>query len=195
MQNQLERQLSGSVPEVMERLVDALRQQGLEVLQGDAEDEADLRMVTATDPDAVADAARSDPDAAAVGTASISVRRTGDGARITLLDPTAKAALTEEADLLDPGQRLRDAITRALDALGSAADGEDGEEGQGSEESRSRAGDPEVRDALLDAIRQTTTSIGDMDTRDRAEVLFTLAKAYTAIASLDRTEEVELHLA
>lgn len=195
MQNQLERQLSGSVSEVVDRLVDALRQQGLEVMQGDAEDEADLRMVTAIDPDALADATRSDPDAAAVGTASISVRRTGDGVRITLLDPTAKATLTEEADLLEPSQHLRDAITRALDALTATSGSEAGDEGQGSEGPTAPAGDPEVRQALLDAIRSTSTSIGDMDTRDRADVLFTLAKAYTAIASLDRTEEIELHLA
>lgn len=189
MQNQLERQLSGSVDEVMQRLVYALRQQGLDVMQGDADEEADLRTVTATDPDAVADATRFDPGAAAVGIASISVRRTGAGVRITLIDPMAKAALTEEADLLDPGQHLRDAITRALDALGTGSNTE------GSEESAVRAGDPMVRHALLDAIRQTTMSIEDLDTLDRADVLLTLAKAYTAIASLDRTEEVELHLA
>lgn len=56
-------------------------------------------------------------------------------------------------------------------------------------------GDPEVRQALLDAIRETTTPLENLDAQGRADVLFTLAKAYTAIALLDRTEEVELHLA
>lgn len=189
MQHRLDRQIPGSVNEVVTRLVEVLQQQGLTVTEPDMGEGNDVRAVDVTHPDVGATATDIDPDAGTVGTASISVAQAGDDVRITLIDPVAKATLTEEADLLEPTQRLHDAITQALDSLVAAS------EDEGGEGLTSQVGDPRVRQALLDAIQQTTTALEDLDTQARADTLFVLAKAYTAIVSLERTEEIELHLA
>ena len=175
----------------MERLAEALQEQGLTVTRPDAGENDAVSTVDVTDPDVIASATDIDPDAATVGTASISVRQAGEDVRIALIDPVVKATLSEDADLLNPTQRLQDAITQALDSLRAAGSAED----EGGEKPTSQVGDPKVRQALLDAIQQTTTNLEDLDTQARAETLFVLAKAYTAIFSLERTEEIELHLA
>ena len=189
MQHSLDRQIPGSVNEVVTRLVEVLQERGLTVTQPDTGEGNDVRAVDVTDPDVIASATDVDNDAATVGTASISVRPAGEDVRITLLDPVAKATLTDKADLLDPTQRLQDAITQALDTLMGAAEEED------DEEPTPQVSDPRVRQTLLDAIQKTTTALEDLDTRARADTLFVLAKAYTAIVSLERTQEIELHLA
>ena len=189
MQNRLDRQLPGSVDEVMEQLVESLEQQGLTVTQPDTGEGNDVATVAVADPEAIASATDTDPDAATIGTASISVRQAGDDVQITLIEPVAKATVTGDADLLEPAEGVQTGIAQALDSLADRSDDEGGGEG------KSQVGDPKTRRALLDAIHQATTSLGDMDTQARADTLFVLAKAYTAIVSLERTEEIELHLA
>lgn len=187
MQNRLDRQMPGSADEVVERLVEALRQQGLTVTQGDTGEKNDVRTVTVTDPDAVSRATDTDHDAAPVATTTIGVRQAGDEVHITLLEPVAQATVTGNADLLEPAQRLRASISKALDALATATEDGDGERPPG-------VGEREVRRALLDAIHQTAESLAGLDTQARADTLFVLAKAYTAVLSLERTQEIELHL-
>lgn len=187
MRNRLDRQMPGSVDEVVERLVETLRQQGLTVTQGDTGENNDVRTVTATDPDAVSRATDTDPDAAPVATTTIGVRQAGDEVHVTLIEPVAQATVTGDADLLGPARRLRASISEALDALAAASEDGDGEGTPG-------VGEREVRRALLDAIQQTTKSLAGLDTQARADTLFVLAKAYTALFSLERTEEIELHL-
>ena len=184
MENSLDRQVSGSADDVVDRLAQALQQQGLTVTARHAAGkDQELRMLTVTDPKAAQAAVDADPDAATVASVPISVRQLDDGVRITLVDPVAGATLTDEADLLEPAQRLEARIAAALDELADA------------EQEQRQVGDSAVRQALLDAIRQTAASLGDLDTQIRADTLFVLAKAYTAIVSLDRTKEIELHLA
>lgn len=189
MQNRVDRQVPGSVDEVVELLVGVLQDKGLTAAPPDTGGTTDVRIVEVTDPRAVDSAVEVDPDAGTVGTVSISVRSAGDGVQVALIDPLAKAALTDEPDLLDPAQELLTAIADALDSLAGSPHQHDDGDGEDA------VGDPQVRRALLDAIHQATTSLDDVEIEQRADVVFTLAKAYTAIVSLERTEEVELHLA
>ena len=184
MENKFDRQVSGSADDVVGRLVQALEQQGLEVAsQRTTGDHERVRVLTVTDPEATRAAMDANPDAATVASVSINVRQADEGVRITFLDPVAKATLTDEAELLEPAERLHAHIAAALDEL------------TGGRQEDPRIGDPAVRRSPLDAIGQAATSLGDLDTQARADTLFVLAKAYTAIVSLERTEEIELHLA
>ena len=185
MENRLDREIPGSTDQLVERLVRALEQEGLTVTEPATGDDLGVRMLTVTDVDASHNAVDIDPDGASVGTVSISVREVEDGVRFSLIDPVATATLTDEADLLGPAQDLHDQIAAALDGLAG-----DPEEPQDSE-----PGDASVRRTLLGAIEQTAPGLAELDAQARADTLFVLAKAYTAIISLERTEEVELHLA
>ena len=185
MRNRLDRRVPGSADVVVDRLAQALQQQGLTITARNTTGEAQqVTMLTVTDPEATRAAVDVDADAATVGSVAISVREVDSGVRITLVDPVTEATLTDEAELLEPAQRVQARIVAALDEL---ADAQPDEEPQ--------IGDAAVRRALLDGIRQTAASLGDLDTQGRADTLFVLAKAYTAIVSLERTQEVELHLA
>jgi hypothetical protein len=194
MHNRLDRRVPGSLDEVVRQLLEVLDRHGLTVTQPDTGDTTDVRILQVTDPAGIATATDVDPDAATTITASISLRRIDQGVQIALIEPVATATLTEEAALLEPAQQLQDAIITALDALtpaqGEQQDGQDGDEGKGEQ-----VGDARVRRVLLDGIHQTASSLGDLDVRARADTLFVLAKAYTAMVSLERTDEVELHLA
>ena len=185
MGNRLDRQISGSTDQLVERLVQALEQQGLTVTEPATGDDIDVRMLTVTDVAASHNAVDVDPDGASVGTVSISVREVDDGVRFSLIDPVATATLTDEADLLGPAQHLHDQVAAALDGLANDA----------AQQQNSEPGEASVRRTLLDAIEQTATGLAELETQARADTLFVLAKAYTAIVSLERTEEVELHLA
>lgn len=195
MKNRLDRQVRGTLDQVTDALVGALQQKGLTVTRPDTPAEDEIRILDVADPQAQQAAAGIDPDAATVGTASVSVRQTGDDVRITLLEPMAKATLSDDADLLEPAQHLQTTITQALDEL--AADTAEPAHADNDEEpTPSTPGDPEVRRSLLDAIHENVNALDGIDDRHaRAETLLVLAKAYTAIVSLERTEEIELHLA
>lgn len=194
MQNRLDRQVPGSLDPVAQRLIGVLEHHGLAVSQPDTDDTTDVRILHVADPSGIPNATDVDPDAATMTTASISLRPTEQGVQISLIEPVAKATLTEDAGLLDPAQHLQDGITQALDSFTAAQESQD-EEQDGDVEQGVQAGDSHVRRALLDEIHLTASSLGELDVRARADTLFVLAKAYTAIVSLERTEEVELHLA
>ena len=104
MKNRLDRQVRGTLDQVTDALVGALQQKGLTVTRPDTPAEDEIRILDVADPQAQQAAAGIDPDAATVGTASVSVRQTGDDVRITLLEPMAKATLSDDADLLDPAR-------------------------------------------------------------------------------------------
>jgi len=191
MQNRLDRQVPGTLDDIAQQLLEVLDRHGFTVSQPDTGDSADVRILQITDPDGITPATDVDPDAAMTATAAISLRPTDDGVQIALTEPVAAATLTEEAGLLDPAQQLQQGIIAALDALAAAQ----GEEPEQQDAQGDQVGEPRVRRALMDGIHQTTRSLGELDVQARADTLFVLAKAYTAIVSLERTEEVELHLA
>lgn len=185
MKRSLDRHVSGSADDIVDRLAQALQQQGLTVTASHTTGEGEqVSILTVTDTEATEAAIDADPDTATVASAAVSVREADDGVRITLVDPVAAATLSDEAELLEPAQRLQGHIVAALDELGP-----------GDREQETPAREPAVRRALLDAIHQTAASLDDLDTQARADTLFVLAKAYAAVASIERTQEIELHLA
>lgn len=190
MKNMLERQVPGSVDEVVDRLVELLEQQGLTATPSDGGGDTDVRTVDVTDADAVAEVTDVAPDAAPVATVSIALRPNEGGTRITVIDPAAKATVTGEAEVIQAAQAAKERITAALDSLVD----ERSSDSAGQQPDTDVRG-PDVRDALLAEIQAATTSLAELDVQQRADTLFVLAKAYTAIASLERTEEIELHLA
>lgn len=185
MQNRIDRQIDGASDDIVADLEQLLDGQGLNVVaQRTAGEDGEVVVLTVDDPEAAQDAKDVDPDAAVVATASLTVRPTNSGARISLVEPVTAATVTENVDLLEPAQQLQAGIVAALDELAVRRNADHGS-----------GGDGDVRRALLDAIGTTATALNDLDTQARAETLLVLAKAYTAIASLERAEEVELHLA
>lgn len=122
------------------------------------------------------------------------VRQYGNGSLVQALDPPL-LALAGNDQLRSLGDELAAALRAALNQLGdgqrSPGDGDhggaDSNEGQGS---RSDSADAEqVERQLMQAISAQLSQNVD------SSQLLDLSKAYTAIASLRRTEEVELHLA
>ncbi|MBS0264500.1 MAG: hypothetical protein JSS02_21375 [Planctomycetes bacterium] len=58
----------------------------------------------------------------------------------------------------------------------------------------STASADQVEQRLYGLILEAIEAVSEEDLAQSSERIFTLAKAYTAVASLTRTEEIELHL-
>jgi len=115
----------------------------------------------------------------------IAVRASGvEASEVSLIDPFDTVRFTDEPDLLEPAALVRDRVAAVLERVASTPSPQETDVEQ------------EVRRDLLGAIARTVHALdAEEDAVNRAETLFVLAKAYTAIVSLDRAEEIELHLA
>lgn len=174
--------------QIADALVAALQADGFTVsVQGALADEIETHQLTATDPSLAERAAAIDVTSS-VAAVQIAVRATGvEASEVSLIDPIDTATLTDEPDLLEPAAQLRDRVAAVLERVASTPS---------PQETGGADVEKEVRRDLLGAIARTVHALdADEDPANRAETLFVLAKAYTAIVSLDRTEEIELHLA
>lgn len=138
------------------------------------------------------------PDAALLLWMDIAVRKGEDGTVIETLDPTSSPLVNdpEVSPLLDDMRARADLV---LETVANARESEQ-DESAGSSASAD-AEDVEVAKLaeaverkLLERIGSTVEQL-NTENGESADQLLQLAKAFTAIASLRRAEEVELHIA
>ncbi len=191
------------VERAVEEVEEALRAQGFDTMNRSALHQAAQRagrelepyvLIHALDTDRALRALDEEREAGMLLSAVVVVRQYGNGSLVQALDPPL-LGLAGNDELRSLGEELAAAVRAALDQLGdgqrSPGDGDGGgaasDEGQAS---RSYSADAEqVERQLMHAISSQLSQNVD------SSQLLELSKAYTAIASLRRAEEVELHLA
>lgn len=199
------------VERAVDHVEEALRRQGFDLVRRMALHEAsgatdiDLEpfvLLHVLDSDRAMRVLEQEREAGLLLSATVVVREYGDSSMVQVLDPPL-LSLGATDQLRPLGDELADALRSAFDHLGdmtggdaessedgNAGDGGDGDASGGGGGESSAPGADEVEQQLLHAISDQLAG-GDVTGRE----LLDLAKAYTAIASLRRTEEVELHLA
>lgn len=124
------------------------------------------------------------PEAALLLTATFLVRQSGEGSRVAVLDPEILSVIPEGQELQSIIGDLRASIAKVLENINKL-----------QQQNASDALADQVEEKMYGVILEALEAVSNEDIPQRSEHIFTLAKAYTAVASLTRTEEIELHLA
>lgn len=124
------------------------------------------------------------PEAALLLTATFLVRQSGDGSLVSVLDPEVLSLVPEQQELQSVVSDVRARIQRVLDGIKDPPPA-----------GAPTASADQVEQRLYEVMLEAIDAVSREDLPQGAERIFTLAKAYTAVASLSRTEEIELHLA
>lgn len=129
------------------------------------------------------------PEAPLLLTSTFLLRASGKGTHIGILDPQVLSLVPNQQELQSIVDDLRARTLKVLDQMKTASGNEKGAEG--APEQRA----VEVEQRLYDVILRAIEALPKEDLAQNSDKIFVLSKAYTAIASLRRTEELELHLA
>jgi hypothetical protein len=135
------------------------------------------------------------PEAALLLTTTFLVRPSGSGSQVSILDPQVLSLVPNREELQGVVRDMRERTQQVLqDVKKDGADEHASDEGAADESSSESGIRPEqVEQRLYQSILQALDQLGD-DVGKNSKRLFVLAKAYAAVASLERAEEVELHL-
>ena len=117
------------------------------------------------------------------------VRGYGEGTVVEVLNPHPLSLVPTSPGLRSLGEQLQKAANKMLDEIKS----DQPEEKNGQAEGDASLQQVELR--LLETISDSLDELKAAGGEDgKSEKLLSLAKAYAAVASIRRTEEVELHL-
>ena len=173
-----------------------LQQQGfantteLPASKADANQQQDSSMlVIGYATELAADALAVTPEAPLLLTVTFLLRPSGNGTHVSVLDPQVLSVLPTEKDLQSVISDVRARTLEALKQLKATVHDQVSLDAASNDRAR------EVEQRLYAAIVRALEALSDQDLAQTADRIFVLAKAYAAIASLKRTEEIELHLA
>ena len=153
-------------------------------------------LVNAYDPKLVQSTLEVAREAALLPATSFLVREYNGGSLVEALDPRLLAVAAARPELQPVAEEARARVDGILGQLANEPDAPTPETGT-LDVPEPEAGDlsGQVEDRLFKLILEAAEAVSGGEALRDSGRIFELAKAYTAIASLKRAEEVELHLA
>ena len=179
--------------EAVSRLKQVLKQHGFDQTaeiraskagEGDGQPDGAGTLVTAYNSQLSSRALEIAPEAALLLTSTFLVRQSGERSQVGVLDPEVLSIIPERQELQSVVEEMRTRVARVLDDVTNP-----------QQEDTSAASAEQVEQRLYGLILQAIDAVSKGDPAQSSDQIFVLAKAYTAVASLKRTEEIELHLA
>ena len=116
-------------------------------------------------------------------TSAFLVHPSGEASKIEMLAPEIRSLVPEREELQSVVEEMQSRVDRVFDEVAQAQN-----------ENPAEASADRVKKRLYEVILSGIDAVSQGDLAQSSEDVFTLAKAYAAVASLDRAEEVELHL-
>lgn len=182
-----------SQKEMVSHLKQVLKRQGFKqsaeirapkASEGEDEREAAFTLVNAYNSQLASEVLKIAPEAVLLLTITFLVRQSGERTQVGVLDPEILSIIPERQDLRPVVEEMRNRIEKVLDEIKTPP-----------RKDLSEFSADQVEERLYELILQSIDAISKGDPVQCCDQIFVLAKAYTAIASLKRIEEIELHLA
>lgn len=157
---------------------------------GDGEKDGGSTMVVGYATEVASEAVAIAPEAPLLLTATFLLQPSGKGTQMSIVDPQVMSLVPTEHEMQSVVDEVRRRTLQAVDLLRTSKPDAETQQ-NGAQQDRAA----EVEQRLFGAILTALDELPSEDLAQRSERIFLLSKAYTAIASLRRTEEIELHLA
>ena len=179
--------------EAVSRLKQILKQHGFDQTaeihaskagEGDGQRDGAGTLVTAYCSQLASRALAVAPEAALLLTTTFLVRQSDERSQVGVVDPEVLSIVPERQELQSVVEEMRTRVEKVLSDVKNP-----------QQEDASAASVEQVEQRLFGLILQAIAAVSKGDPAQSSEQIFVLAKAYTAVASLKRTEEIELHLA
>lgn len=184
----------GSKEKALLRLKKTLKEEGFDNLSeldiSGPESEESSTLVTAASTKLISDFYKSDPEAGILATTNFVVKSDGKQTQIQFINPEILTLIPEKSDLQKLVKNVRSSIEEAVKNANKALVTE-----KSTYESSKNSADVVETKVFELILKATEKLISEENLHERSDDILTLAKAYTAVASLQKTEEVELHLA
>lgn len=132
------------------------------------------------------------PEAALLLVVPFLIQASGAGSQMITLDPEVLSLVPGRSDLQTVVRDLRDRMDRTIEGVKVGSDSEEEEE-ESESSIQSTLASEQVEQRMYSLILEGLENL-EGELPKKADDVLTLAKAYAAVASLNRAEEVELHL-
>lgn len=185
-------QLDVPQQEAIHRLRHALKQQGFDRIaeikadagQGESKQDRAHVLVAAYNSQLASRVVAVVPEAMLLLAATFLAQPKGTGSQISVLDPQVLSIVPERQELQSLITEVRSRIEKVLEEVTNP-----------QQATAPGASAEQVEQRLYGLILEAVETVSKKELAESVDKIFVLAKAYTAVASLKRTDEIELHLA